>query len=101
MEIVVNGKKVVLRNRLSAKLGWDVLINKADVLGKNWKDIQFDDLAALLSVAVESWELEGDPSDISVYANLDMFDEFVPLAMCLSEWLNTRMQPSKNSSGRR
>ena len=55
MELVINEKKVVLRDKLPARLGWDVIVTKAGVLQKSWNEIEFDDLTALLAVAVESW----------------------------------------------
>lgn len=96
MELIINDKKVVLRDRLPARQGWDVIVNKASVLQKAWNEIDFDDLAALLAVAVESWEFEGDPSDAASYANLDLLSEFVPLVSNLGEWLNARFSASKN-----
>ena len=96
MELTINGKRVVLRDRLPARLGWDVIVTKAGVLQKAWNEIDFDDLAALLSVAVESWEFDGDPSAAGSYASLDLLTEFVPLVSRLGEWLNSRFGASKN-----
>lgn len=96
MDLTINGKKVVLRDRLPARLGWDVIVTKSGVLQKSWNEIDFEDLAALLSVAVESWEFEGDPGDAASYASLDLLSEFVPLVSSLGEWLNARFGASKN-----
>jgi hypothetical protein len=96
VELVINEKKVVLRDKLPAELGWNIIVKKANILGKNWSDIEFSDLALLLSVAVESWELDGDPHDPAVYADLDMFKEFMPLATQLDAWVNQNMSPAKN-----
>jgi hypothetical protein len=92
----INGKQVVLREHIPAKLGWDIVVNKAGILQKSFSEINFDDMASLLSVAVERWEFDGDPSDAASYAGLDLISEFVPLVSHLSEWLNTHFSPSKN-----
>jgi hypothetical protein len=96
VELVINEKKVVLRDKLPARLGWDVIVTKAGVLQKSWNEIEFDDLTALLAVAVESWEFDGDPGDPKSYTDLDLLTEFVPLVSKLGDWLNTRFGASKN-----
>ncbi len=97
MDIQVNGKRVTLRDKIPAKLGWDIVITKAGILSKAWHEVLFEDLALLLTVAVESWELEGDPSNAKTYEDLDLLTEFVPLTTAVGDWLNSRFGTPKNS----
>lgn len=96
MDITINGKRVTLRDKIPARLGWEIVVNKADTLKKAWSEIEFDDLATLLTVAVESWEFDGNPADIKSYDNLDLLAEFVPLSSELGKWLNDRFSVPKN-----
>jgi len=96
VDIQINGKRVTLRDKIPARLGWDIVITRANILQKAWHEIDFRDLASLLSVAVESWEFEGDPKDAASYDNLDLLTEFVPLTNQLGQWLNDRFGAPKN-----
>jgi hypothetical protein len=72
MEITVNGKRVILRDRLSAREGWPLraLMAKAAREG----DLSFEEEAQALSAVIESWDFPGDPHDVESYAELDMPD---------------------------
>lgn len=87
-ELTVNGKQVVLRDRLPAKHSWKIL----ELLRKG-SEASFDEEALLLSITVLSWEFEGDPSAPESYVDLDLFSEFLPLARTASRYLVERLTP--------
>ena len=97
MDITINGKRVTLRDKIPARLGWDAIVLKLEALqGKDIRDMAFDDLAAIMAVAVESWELDGDPASTDSYAALDLATEFIPLSNALGPWLTARFSTPKN-----
>ena len=94
METTVNGKNVVLRERLPAKECYDLLaiVRKAATTG----DIGYDEQVKVFTVIVESWEFEGDPKDPEADADLDLLTEFVALDNVVGEYLRERWLGSKN-----
>jgi hypothetical protein len=96
MDITINGKRVTLRDKIPARLGWEKVVGKADQYQRPFTEIPFDDLAALMTVAVESWEFTGDPAAAQSYESLDLVNEFMPLANELGGWLSARFSTPKN-----
>ena len=98
MDITINGKRVTLRDRIPARMGWEGIIVKVEQIQKEGdiKNIPFDDEASLLTIAVESWELDGDPAKVESYGSLDLVREFVPLANEVVEWLKVTFSTPKN-----
>ena len=90
-ELEINGKKVILRDKLPAKDSWAIL----EFMRKGSEDEEpsFEEEAHLLSVTVLSWEFEGDPSNSESYADLDLFREFLPLRNAVSTYLNRKFVP--------
>lgn len=96
MDITINGKRVTLRDKIPARIGWEKVVGKAEQYQRKFSEIPFEDLAALMTVAVESWEFAGDPADLHSYEALDLVSEFMPLANELGGWLNARFSAPKN-----
>jgi hypothetical protein len=96
MDTTINGKRVTLRDKIPAKMGWNIIIARDGILQKSWEDLTFDDVASLAVLAVDSWELPGDPHEAVSFSELDLVDEFVPLANELVKWLNSRLAAPKN-----
>ncbi len=94
MEVEINDKKVVLREKLPAKECYDLLaiIRKA----ADTSDISYDDQVKVFTTVVESWEFDGDPKDPGAYAELDLLTEFVALDSAVGEHLRDRWLGSKN-----
>lgn len=94
MDTKVNGKKVVLRERMPAKECYDLLaiIRKASDTG----DITYDEQVKVFTTIVESWEFDGDPNDPDAYAEIDLLTEFVALDSAVGEYLRDRWLGSKN-----
>ena len=94
MDVTVNGKRVTLRDRLTAAEGWPLrsLIAKA----KRDGNLNFEEEAQAIATVVESWEFPGDPRDPAAYAALDFFD-FVALDAEACKQMGTLILPaSKN-----
>ena len=96
MDIMINGKRVTLRDKIPAKVGWNIIIARDGILRKAWEDLTFDDVASLAVLAVDNWEFCGDPHDAPSFAELDLVNEFVPLTNELVKWLNSRLAAPKN-----
>jgi len=96
VEITVNGKRVVLRDKIEAKRGWNVVVMKSDVFTRGLAGLTFEDVAALGTVAIASWEFDGDPAIVESYAELDLVTEFIPLTKELGNWLGAKFNPPKN-----
>lgn len=95
MEIEVNGKKVVLRDKVCASRGaYDLMLKIREV--KTIEDASFEDQVALMRLLIESWELDGDPAKTETYEKIDLFAEFFPLIGICLEHLNKIASPSKN-----
>lgn len=90
MELLINGQKVVLRDKLPAALYWDKL---AKFQGFDPTTARFEDVAQMGALWVESWGFDGDPQDVAAWGQLDLITEFAPLLKACGE----RMAPfSKN-----
>ena len=89
--LVVNGRRVVLRDNLPARESWGIL----ELLrtGSEDEGSSFDEESLLLSLAVLSWEFDGEPSNPESYADLDLFLEFLPLRNAVSRYLDERLLP--------
>jgi len=96
MDIEINGKRVTFRDKIEAQTGWDNIVRRIDRLSGGFEKLEFEDIAALGVTAVQSWELEGDPSKVESWASLDLVTEFMPIARELSEWLSAKLNPPKN-----
>ncbi len=94
MDVSVNGKRVTLRDRLTAAEGWPLrsLVAKATRDG----DLSFEEEAQAIATVVESWEFPGDPHDPAAYAALD-FSDFLALDAEAGKQMRTLILPaSKN-----
>lgn len=96
METIINGKRVVFLDKVPAKVGWNILVNHSDILGKPLNTIVFDDVVTLLQIAIESWEFDGSPAEASSYDNLDVVSEILPLATALGTWISEHFATPKN-----
>jgi len=93
MEITVNGKKVVLRERYP--------VREFEKLYKLFAEITpqsgWEQRAKINSQFVESWELDGDPSDPESWGDLDMFTESLAIEKAILEKvLEPRYEIAKN-----
>ena len=95
MQIEINGKKVVLRDRLPAQECWPVLASLRR--GLAGQEPSFDEEAQVLAFVVEEWEFEGDPHDPTSYATLDLLSEFLPLDNAIGRYLAQKLGVAKNS----
>ena len=94
MEIEINGKQVVLREKMPAKECYDLLaiVRKAAATG----DIGYDEQVQVFTTIIESWEFDGDPKDPEAYAGLDLLPEFVALDSAVGDYLRAKWLGSKN-----
>lgn len=95
-EIEINGKKVVLRDKLPAKANYDMLGNAAQVIEGAFKD--FDKGVAFIQRFVVSWEFDGDPADPASYEDLDLTSEMLALVGECGNALNRGTAKLKNFS---
>ena len=96
MEIEVSGKKVVLRDHLGARAGWN-LMQKAVSKGQQGQGMRpLEDVIEELTLMVESWDFDGDPTDPKVYEALDFFEVW-DLSAALQAYFQNRFNKSKNS----
>jgi hypothetical protein len=103
VEITVNGKKVVLRDKVEARY-FDAVMQLVDAVTDTTRKklsfmpipLTFEELVALGRIAVLSWEFEGDPKDAESWASLDLPEELIPLVVKMSEWLGAKFKPPKN-----
>lgn len=88
-ERIINGKRVIFKDKLPAKEGWDL-----------WERIvEFDQggvknavvlARPILPHVIATWEFEGDPADLAAYDNLDVIEELLPLANALGEYVTMK-----------
>ena len=97
LERKVAGKAVVFRRQLTLANGGRELsrLLAADRDGSNSWDINI----AIMQIVVESWGLEGDPSQATSYEGLDLFEHLAPLWAATQEYIADRIgkqQQTKN-----
>ena len=99
METVINGKRVVFRDKFPARFGWGLLgaVQRIDVkraeMSEDKDDIPaelffiatievltFDEVTQFIRGAVESWEFDGDLDTEAACENLSPINELLPLA---------------------
>jgi len=103
MEIVVNGKKVVLRESFPTR-EYDsmrhefVQMSESVQMGEN---VPWQKRARLLSKFIKSWEFEGDPNDVEVWGDLDLFSETLAIESAITDFMTRRTtwmeESAKNS----
>ena len=97
----INGKKITFYQKLSAGEWWDLLPILAAMSQDEGADAEtrgflimqrltWDDVVRLIQGTVESWELDGDPSDRESVDDLDVFLEAIPLLGGISEYIVER-----------
>lgn len=96
MDVTVNGKRVTLKDKLSAREGWPVVMISNKVAME--KTIAFDDEVTVMTIVVDSWEFEGDPHDRKSYENLDLWEEFTPLSNEVAVHVYAIRTTQKNST---
>lgn len=94
-EVTINGKRVVLKDVLRGRDGWRVIELFQEAQAKEEIRETYDANRELVSLVVESWEFDGEPSDPASYDALDTFREFQPLNRAVAEHV-MNMLPSKN-----
>lgn len=84
-EILINGKRVVFKERLP--------LSKAPELPAMLAKVESDlrAVARVGAVLIEDWEFDGNPSDRRSYEDLDIPTEVMPLAKALGEYISRRM----------
>jgi hypothetical protein len=84
-EVLINGKRVVLRAR--------VPLSRAPELPKMLAAVETDlrAVARVGAVLIEEWEFDGAPSDRRSYEDLDITTEILPLAVALGQYINRRL----------
>jgi len=93
MDIVINGKRVTLREHFPTRQ-YDDLRRQFVALGN---DTPWQERAKLLQRFVKEWEFEGAPDDIESWGDLDLFDETLPLEAEIGKVIERRMTWAKNS----
>ena len=93
MEVTINGKRVVLRERFPTR-EYDQLRQQFMAIDA---DTPWDKRANTLRAFVESWEFDGDPDDVEAWGDLDLFLETIPLELAISERVLARYNAAKNS----
>jgi hypothetical protein len=94
MDVTINGKQVILHERLSAGENWDLV--KGFSAGRAFSEMTFEESTTMLKRFVASWEFDGDPADVEAYRGLDLFREYMPLLQAVGERMSALMAPSKN-----
>lgn len=94
MDVTVSGKRVTLRGRLPARANWDLLTRYGQ--GLELQEMAFDDVVDLLRRVIEAWEFDGDPAEVESYSELDLFGEFMPLVVAVSQQLSAIVSGEKN-----
>jgi len=93
MEIVVNGKKVVLRESYPTR--------EYDKLRKQFAELDNDTpwrkRAAFLRNFIDSWEMESDPKDIEAWGDLDFFSETLAIEKAIGDLITEKAVWAKNS----
>ena len=93
MELTVAGKRVVLRERISAREGWALRGLAARAM--QGERLSFEEECQALAYVVESWEFDGDPTDPAAYEALDATD-FIAIDQAVGQQLLTLFGTSKN-----
>ena len=104
MDIEINGKRVVIRDKIEARY-FDTLLRLVDALTDTKRpklaslpvNLSFDEVVSLGQLAIESWEFDGEINDPESWARLDMPSEFMPLLIEMGQWLGAKFNPPKNS----
>ncbi len=94
MELTVNGTRVVLRDKLSAKANWD-LLQKAQTFSGG--TATFEDMVEIVRRYVKEWDFPGDPADPASYEDLDLFKELLPIVNAAIGAQEQGPQSAKNS----
>ena len=94
-EVMVNGKRVVLKDALRGRDGWRVVELFQEAQAREELRETYEANRELVSLVVESWEFDGDPADPASYDAMDTFREFQPLNRMVAEHV-MNMLPSKN-----
>lgn len=100
MEIVVNGKKVVLRERYPTR-EYDDLRQQFSLLKDD--STPWHKRAKLLCKFIESWEFGDDPSDLEIWGDFDMFSETLAIENAIGDLIQTRTvwtKAAKNSESK-
>lgn len=87
-EHTINGKRVTMRRRLPNKEARQIFKLASEMASITEDTERAVPLAQLL---IESWEFAGSPQEAASYEGLDIFDEMIPLAMALGEFVHARM----------
>jgi len=97
VEVTVNGKRVVLRDKITTR-DWDGIKAKWDELSElGFDKAPWQKRVALFQSFVESWEFAGDPQDVDAWGDLDRFDEELPLQEAIFlKFLQPKFERSKN-----
>jgi len=100
-EVVIAGKKVILKERVGGKDGWNAL----RIISRHFKkgtdpiaNMEFEDAVAICKSMIESWEFEGDPSAIESYQALDTITEFFPLIAAVIQEMNKHIETSQQKN---
>ena len=90
-EHTVAGKAVTLKSRLPGR--------EAHLLPKLLMDYagDTDTVVEMGRIAIAAWEFGGNPNDKRAYADLDVFDELLPLGKVLVEYITARMQAASEA----
>lgn len=94
MDIMINGRRVTLRETLPARENWDLMKGFGE--GVEFKDMTFEQATNVFRRFVESWEYDGDPAQVDSYANLDLFREYMPLMQAIGERIKALLDSGKN-----
>jgi hypothetical protein len=88
-EHVINGKRVIFKDRLPASEGWDLWSCIVDFdRGGVREAIKL--ARPILPHVIATWEFAGDPADPAAYDDLDVIEELLPLANALGEWCSLK-----------
>ena len=93
MEITINGKRIVLREKLPARENWDFFQKMNFPQGT---DLTFEQAVGLAQRYIKEWDFEGDPTDVESYADMDLPSELLPIINAVTARLNEALGTSKN-----
>lgn len=85
-EIVVAGKRVVLRQRFPLKENADLL--------KLWFEASAADMNTVVPLCqrhIESWEFDGDPQDLATWEEMDVISEVRPIWNAVARAMESRV----------
>ena len=94
--VEIAGKAVHLRERFPAREYYSLLaaVRSLGRLGEQ----PFAEQVGGIVAAVEKWEFEGKPEDIEAWAELDVFEELLPLLEAIDDHLAAKIARSKAKS---